>query len=746
MFFLDGEKGAWSTVSKLIPTAYRENRINKITLDVSACELFTKADLQNIIEFVEFASRELYTLNFNQFLRIPTADLVADAGILEYFDTESKTPVDTAETNIAFYENPIKAGSVAFQNDRKFYADCTEGYDAFNLSPSLSDINIQVIPSSGGIPYLSDCDTHISDRYLKPDSEYSYSIEFHDEYGRKSGAADLPELVIKTQEQLSNDYRANVLQFGLNLSTPGSYPSWAEKFEIIRSDNKTVTYFVQGRANRVLYCTGYDANNDPTYVNAGANASSQNVSDAGAIELHIDIDNWSRYNTNIGYSWTEGDKLSFFTMGGVDDDHGTSVFKGLKIKELRGSLLIVDYPQAGRTNLNHAMIANTSTLLIAGPLTLITSTVSRFIVGDNGVALYSRLNRVTFSELSPSPPVITPLVYPFPYTGLAKIVGFPTISNNLYGVSVYYQSAFNTDDINVFIVGSSGYFIKGNYHPILNTFDLWNTINSGVTTDLNCIESSFSDHVKTDLIIVGDSGVILRYNIAAGTVARLISGTTENLNHVYREGTSSTLIAVGDNGTILRTTNNGDSWTPIVIDNCQNLNSVYARGIYAIAVGDEGLVVQSSDSGATWEQRGSSTVSNLNSVEGDGTLESEYMVHIAGENGLMVRWSLGDGQVNNTYNSGTSKTINFFQTYELGTGVYDYGIAVGDLDLLKDVSIPATTFTDYSADVSVLYGSIYLNYRAKLEVFSPRTVFRAGNILRNRRCTPSRTKLYFQQR
>lgn len=720
--FLDGEKGAWSTVSKLVPTAYRENRIEKITLDVSDCELFTKTSLRNIIEFVEFASRELYTLNFNQFLRITTTELVADAGIVEYFDTESKTPVDTEETNIAFYENPIKAGSVCFQNDRKFYADCTEGYDAFNLSPSLSNINIQVIPSSGGIPYLSDCGTHVSDRYLKPDSEYSYSIEFHDKYGRKSGAADLPDLVIKTQEQLSNDYKANVLQFGLNLSSVGSYPAWAEKFEIIRSDNKTVTFFAQGRVDRVLYCTGYDANDDPTYVNAGANATSQNVSDTGAIELHIDIGNWSQYSTNIGYTYSEGDRVTFFTMGGINDDNGTAVFKGLKIKELRGDLLIVDYPQAGRTNLNHAMIASTATLFDVPPITSISGIISRFIVGDNGVALYSRIERLTAFQIDPNPISLFPLTYPFPYTGLAQMTYFPVVSNNLYGVSVYYQSVFNTDTINVFIVGSEGFFIRGIFQPVSNTFSTtWTTITTGVATDINCIESSFSDHTKTDLVLVGDAGKMFRYNIAGGTLVPLISGTTENLNHVYREGTSSTLIAVGDNGTILRTTNNGDSWTQIAIDNCQNLNGVYARGIYAIAVGDEGLVVQSNDLGVTWEQRGASTVSNLNSVEGDGTLESDTMAYIAGENGFLVRWSLLDRQVNNTYNTGTAKNINHFQSYELSTGVYDYGITVGDLDLLQDVSVPALTFTDYSASVSVLYGSIYLNYRAKIEVYSPKT-------------------------
>jgi hypothetical protein len=724
--FIDGEKGAWSTVSKLIPTAYRDNHISKITLNVSTCELFTKTPLRNVISYIEFASRELYTLNFNQFLRITTADLVTALGIVDYFDTESKTPVDTAETNISFYENPIKAGSVCFQNDRKFYADCTEGYDAFNLSPSLSNINVQIVPASGGIPYLSDCDTHVNDRYLKPDSEYGYSIEFHDKYGRKSGAMDLPDLVIRTQEQLSNDYRANVLQFGLNLSSPGSYPEWAEKFEILRSDNKTVTFFVQGRVNTVYYCTGYNANDEPIYINSAAGVASPNVSDTNAIELHIDISNWTQYGTNIGYTWTEGDRLTFFTMGGVTDSNGMQVFKGMKIKELRGSLLIVDYPQAGRTNLNHGQIAVTNKVEVVGSFIFVYGIMSRFIVGDKGVALYSRIERQTSFQNPPSPAVETPLTFPFPYTGIAKIpFDFPVTTNNLHCIATKYEGVTNTDSIDLFILGSAGYFVQGNFKPVSNSFASWTERNTGVSTDLNCIENSYLHHEKDNLIIVGDNGVILNYHVPTNTFSPQISGTTENLNWVCRDGTSNTLIIVGDNGTVLRTTNGGGTWTPVVIENCQNLNGVYIRSGYSMAVGDEGLAILSTDSGATWIQKGLGTTVNLNSVEADGGIEAEHTAYIAGDNGYLVRCAMASqGDIIGSYNTGTSKNINFFQSYEISdsiTSFVDHGITIGDLDLLQDADVTTTTFTTYSSDVTGIYGPVYLNYRAKLEIYSPKT-------------------------
>jgi hypothetical protein len=716
--FIGGEKGAFGTVSKLIPTAFKDEHVSKITLDVSACEIFTKTAIRPVVDYIEFAVRELYTFNFNQFLRISTADLVAAGGIIDYFDTESKTPLDLTDTNRAFYENPIKAESVAFQNDRKFYATCTEGYDAFGLS--TINVSTEIIPESGSIPYLSDCGTHANERYLKPDSVYGYSAEWHDEYGRKSGAIDLPELVIKTAPQTSNDYKANVLNFDVNLASAGTYPEWAEKFEILRSDNQSVTFFVQGRVNNVKYCNGYDVNGDPTYVNASAGVGNLNVSDTGAIELHIDISNWSLYGINIGYTWSEGDRLTVFTIGGTADTAGFDVFKGLKIKELRGSLLIVDYPPlVGISGLNHAQIG--LTILDAPGPGFDVLNLSRFIVGDNGVLVYSRAQQTETGSGTGIFPG-----FPFPYTGIAKATGFPEITNNLYGVSlIYTDTGSQSDSIGLYIVGSEGYFIKGSYTPYLDSFGSWTVISTGITTDINAIENSFDRHAGADLIMVGQGGVILKYNVAGNSITAQTSGVTENLNYVYRTGTGSTLIAVGDDGVILRTTNNGSTWTRITIDNCQDIHSVYSTGSYSVAVGDEGLVLLSGDGGVTWAQRTIGTASNLYSVEGDGATANT--VYIAGENGYLALFSLTLASITTQYNSLTTKNINFFQTYDVPNTGDNMGILIGDLDLLKDVNIPSQTFTDYSGNVSALFGSVYLNYKAKIEVYSPKTT--AGPVL-----------------
>lgn len=701
--FVGGEKGAFSTVSRLVPTAYQGEHIAKITLDVSTCELFTSPSILPIISFVEFASRELYTLNFNQFLRITATDLLVAGGVVEYLDTESKTTIDTAESDISFYENPIKAGTVAFQNDRKFYADCTEGYDAFGLS--TSNVNTEIIPQEGGIPYLSDCDTHGNERYLKPDSVYSYSAEWHDGYGRKSGAIDLPELVIKTQPQIGNDYKANVLNFDLNLTS--TYAPYAKKIEVLRSDNQSVTFFVQGRANNVLYCTGYDTSNLPVYLKPGATPAgvgNLNNSDAGAIEIHVDISNWAKYKTNIGYTWTENDRVSFFTMGGTGttDVAAPPDLRNLRIKELRGSLLIVDYNPIGRTNLNDMAMAQTS-YTSAG---LTSYQNARFVVGNTGVLLYS-----VKTQLLSTPGTA--------FDNLTK--SHLVTTNNLNSLSLIYGTGLGNISIGLYVVGGNGYFVKNTFNSQTGSFETFTEINTGVTDNLNCIESDYSTHNMADLIIVGDSGRIIKYNVAGNTISNQTSGVSTRLNYVFRE--SSVLIAVGDEGVILRSTNNGTTWTQVASGVvCQNLNSVYLLGSNGCIVGDEGVALLTSDAGVTWARLDISTKNNLYSVDGEGS--STNKVYIGGEGGYIGYVDISTQMfIGTPFNNPSAKTINrlFSFSTTLSGGTNDQGALIGDVDLLYDIYFPSDTFTAYSSYVQALYGSIYLNYKAKIEVFSPKT-------------------------
>lgn len=723
--FVDGEKGAWSSVSKLVPTAYKDEHIDKITLDVSSCEIFTKIAIRPIISYIEFASRELYTFAFNQFLRISTADLITAGGIIEYFDTESKTALDpTTDTDIPFFEVPIKAGTVAFQNDRKFYADCTEGYDAAPLS--TSNVYTEIIPQEGGIPYLSDCDTHANERYLKPDSKYNYSVQWVDKYGRKSGAIDLPQLTIQTAPQISNDYKANVLNFDIDLTSQA--PAWAEKIEILRSDNQSVTFFVQGRVNNILYCKGYDGNGDPIYIKPdGTNLPGVgvlNISDSGAAELHVDISNWIQYNTNIGYTFTEGDRITFFTMGGTGttDVAANSTLRGLKIKGMRGSLLVVEYPLIGRTTLND-VVATDYTSFDGSFVYKLT----RFIVGDNGLFMVSDYG----AHGSPG----------FVNTDFNNLVKINlSISNNLNSISTIYDNSGISPVIGIFIAGDDGFFGKGVYfNPFIpNTGYTWSfaQLSTGIADNINCVLDQNNNNQPSDmpyLIMVGDNGKILRYNTSTDAITQDTSGVTTNLNHVavseYISSVPANYIAIGDGGVILMSVALNTVWelVELDIDVCQNLNCVYfdMNGNGCI-VGDEGLVLISNDMGFHWTRLDVSTKVNLNSASGVGVTTTGD-VYIAGDDGYVARINILASPHNiphvvDAYSKITTKNIRSLRGFD--TDAYNNrGALVGDYDLLIDADFlnPTTQQTDYSSSVQTIFGGIYLNYKAKVEIYSPKT-------------------------
>jgi photosystem II stability/assembly factor-like uncharacterized protein len=75
------------------------------------------------------------------------------------------------------------------------------------------------------------------------------------------------------------------------------------------------------------------------------------------------------------------------------------------------------------------------------------------------------------------------------------------------------------------------------------------------------------------------------------------------------------VIVVGDSGTILRTVDGGSNWTTKTSGTLRNLNSVwFLDAATGFAVGDSGKVLSTSDSGNTWTSETSPTTANLNSV------------------------------------------------------------------------------------------------------------------------------------
>ncbi len=777
--YFGGEKSVWSTVSKLVPTGYVNDRILTITLDFTACELFTNPPLQNVITYVEFASRELYTLNFNQFARLTTAQVINGynvtnpttnaliPGQLNYFDTEAKTPVDTAETDIAWSEVPLLSGSVCFQDSIEFSADTLEGYNFFPAP--ISNVSQFELPASGGLPDVSDCDLHINQRYYLPGGcAYGLSGTWYDEYGRKNGAIDLPQLAFTTAPFRGNFAKANGLQFDLNLADPANYPPWAVKFEVLRTANKSVVSFFEARANNVFYYTGQidPTTGDYIYVLAEPGPGNSNLTDAGTAELHVDISNLLQYGTNIPYVFTPGDKITFITTGGnqsTSSNQNTSPriielaaapsLTGLNILGTIGSLVRVDYSQAYNYNFN--AIANDPG---KGDQINDNPQYGMLVVGNNGIIA------VGFYGFGPSgnPP---------PFQSNLNII-LPTLTTaNLYACdrsrgfgSGYYQGGSANLDL---IGGDNGQVwamqTRSDANQTNDPSVLINPIaivtgKTGAIRGIGYNNDYFISTSTNSFWVCGDGGTILRIysNVASDwTPANLLKTDYSqpaygNINSIASSfNTYEYAVMCGDNGLLAYTQPESSTnlqWTAIT---CNRLNSICickgSAGVAYIAVGDSGTILYNTLGllvPGGWQILPTTTAANLYSIKQN--TQYEHDSYHTGYIGRFTQFTIvgEDGTCFILDFSGSSPTIydnsNVINITEgdakasiiqcidpwITTNI-PYAICVGTKDTFFDlrnlISLSTPEFQNLNTNITGQNTEYILNWGAKFEIYTPTT-------------------------
>lgn len=652
--FFDGSKSSLSSVSYQIPTGYTGELVEYITLDISTCELFTKPQLQQVVNYVEFAVRDLYTLNFYQFLRVTTQQLVTGVGLpanvwvatgkINYYDTESKTAIDSTEYSMPYSSVPLKANTMNFQDNRKFYGGCTEGYNDFPLveGTNITGLSQFVLPATSGIPDVSDCDLHINQKYYKGGlSTYGIGLVWQDNYNYKSGVQTLQGMTFTTAPYSGNEVKANGISLTLPFATTSNYPPWATHFMLVRTQNQSAEWFVQGRANNFYYCTGYNSSQVPIYINSTPGPGNANLSDAGTIELHIDLANWTQFGNNMPYVFEAGDKITILTNGGnyteavaspqgdsptIQEYSAPATLTGLNIISQVGSLLKVDYSQAYSFNFN--AIAND----ISGALDNTEGSSENgfpnamFMVGDNGFISVFGYIPGSF----PNPPG-----YAYPNNPTTNTS--PTKSN-LYGAAMsgrYNITSPNWQNL-ILMSGENGELwmnsvTVGIIGGLTNDFDFltptWTQLTSGVATTIRCVVYDYDNYLVNGTSIYwacGDNGVILKianptannFTITNFTVTSYSNPALGNLNSICTVLTNQAVC--GQNGIIAYF--NGTSFVPYSgsATTCNNLNCIIRQrngtGSYIIAVGDAGTLLINSSGGTAysdWVIQSSSTAANL---------------------------------------------------------------------------------------------------------------------------------------
>ncbi len=117
--YIDSEKSAWSPVSKAVATGFDDYRVKLIRIEIGNCEIFTIIPLGRIIAYVEFAIRDFYTFSFYQIKRVGAGIIYSSNGVVDFYDTDSRTAVPTDETDLGYSRVPQKAGALAIIKNRK---------------------------------------------------------------------------------------------------------------------------------------------------------------------------------------------------------------------------------------------------------------------------------------------------------------------------------------------------------------------------------------------------------------------------------------------------------------------------------------------------------------------------------------------------------------------------------------------------------------------------------------------------
>jgi hypothetical protein len=362
--YSDFERSVFSPFSKMVVTGYQSAKKDTITLDLTAggnnIELTDTGGTgsvnrySSIISHVEVLFRDSPTGPFKLARKIPFADVIADPTFV--FKNDESYPVISLTESVKLYDAiPREPKAMGIIKGRMYLENYKEGFPEYSLDITRNSDTYTTLTSG-----------HLNRSFLKNDSRYQYGVVFKDFAGRRSGVYSTIGLKVYSENKFAKQFIT--VSFDIN----GTPPDWATSYEIVRTDNLTTNFFVQARVERVYYAGGFDNNGDPIYSTPGPTTGVDNTSEGRgpgrASELHILLNNFQRYGTDVAYIFTEGDKLSFLTRGGnggapsgspepgYDTPDVNANLRNLKITRAFDDTVVVDYTRGLTPLLNRGAI------------------------------------------------------------------------------------------------------------------------------------------------------------------------------------------------------------------------------------------------------------------------------------------------------------------------------------------------------------------------------------------------------
>jgi hypothetical protein len=371
----DNEKSVFSPFSKLAVTSYQDNKKDTITIDLTGgfknrefTDLYGGPIIylpkySSVIKGIEVVFRDSPTGPFKLLRSIPFFDastyLTTIFGQITFKNDEIYAIIANSETTKQVDAIPKTPHAISFIKGRLFLANYKEGFDQYALNVTRNTDT-----------YTTYSPTDKNKMYLKNDCKYQYGVVFKDEYGRRSGVYTNDQLKVSVDNRYSKEY------ITVKFTLVGQPPAWANSYEIVRTDNLTMSWFCQARCNDIYYNLKSDpVTLAPTYV-YGNYVDQQNTTDSDtsyrpakrAIEMHINIGNFENQNNKVPYTFTEGDHVSILSIGaqlirGVhvyDSSPASENLRNLKIKRTYdtqyGKVLVVDYDTSSPPYINKGAI------------------------------------------------------------------------------------------------------------------------------------------------------------------------------------------------------------------------------------------------------------------------------------------------------------------------------------------------------------------------------------------------------
>jgi hypothetical protein len=150
-------------------------------------------------------------------------------------------------------------------------------------------------------------------RPFKSDSGYKFGIQFYDPYFRKCGVVtnDDLKLSVPDRDTTATSFYKSIDWALSNTNRLAEIPLWAKYYSIVRTDNLSTRYFVQGGLTTNVFYVTYDADNIYQFVET-------NKTYSATATVAIAIGSEALTKDGLGYSYAIGDIIKLYnTIGGA---------------------------------------------------------------------------------------------------------------------------------------------------------------------------------------------------------------------------------------------------------------------------------------------------------------------------------------------------------------------------------------------------------------------------------------------